>query len=104
MASRLRQGYDGQGESEGQNNERNLHMKIERSSSTRGDATTTPGGLRRLVWLLFLVAAAIASVKVDAVRAVASPRANQGRAGVGYALPANVIVVTNTNDTGPGSL
>jgi len=81
-----------------------MHMKIERSSSTRGDATITPGGLRRLVGSLFLVAAAVALVKVDAIGAVASPRANQGRSGVGNALPATTIVVTNTNDSGPGSL
>jgi len=79
-------------------------MKIERSSSTRGDATTTPGGLRSLVCSLFFIAAAVALVKVDAFGAVASPRADQGRAGVGNALPATIIVVTNTNDSGPGSL
>src|SRR4029077_16701740 len=79
-------------------------MKIERSSSTRGDATITPGGLRSLVCSLFFIAAAVALVKVDAFGAVASPRADQGRAGVGNALPATIIVVTNTNDNGPGSL
>jgi len=79
-------------------------MKIERSSSTRGDATTTPGGLRSLVCSLFFIAAAVALVKVDAFGAVASRRADQGRAGVGNALPATIIVVTNTNDSGPGSV
>ena len=48
--------------------------------------------------LLFLVAAVVV-----AVGASASPRANQGLA-AGPALPANIIVVTNTSDSGPGSL
>jgi hypothetical protein len=79
-------------------------MKIERSSSTRGDAKIAPRGLWRLVCSLFLVAAAVTLAKVDAVGAITSPRANQGRAGVGNALPAATIAVTNTNDSGPGSL
>ena len=45
-----------------------------------------------------------AAVVVAAIGAVASPRANQASVGVGTALPATVIVVTNTNDSGPGSL
>src|SRR4030095_8595719 len=39
-----------------------------------------------------------------AVGAVASPRANQGSMRLSNALPATIIVVTNTNDNGPGSL
>ena len=49
--------------------------------------------------LLFLVA-----VVVAAVGASASPRANQGSMRLSTALPTNIIVVTNTNDGGPGSL
>jgi hypothetical protein len=48
---------------------------------------------------LFLVAAVAA-----AVGAAALPRASQGLVGADTALPANIIVVTNTNDSGPGSL
>ena len=60
-----------------------LHMRIERSCPC----------------LLFLVA-----VVVAAVGASASPRANQGSMRLSTALPTNIIVVTNTNDGGPGSL
>jgi Right handed beta helix region len=49
--------------------------------------------------LLFLVA-----VVVAAMGASASPRANQTSMRFSTALPANIIVVTNTNDSGPGSL
>jgi hypothetical protein len=48
--------------------------------------------------LLFLVA-----VVVAAIEAVASPHANQRSLTVTTALPANTIVVTNINDSGPGS-
>src|SRR5262245_43894664 len=71
-------------------------MKIQTSRAIRADATITPGGLRRIICSLFVVAAAVA--------AAGSQNANQGLAGVGDAAPANVIVVTNTNDSGPGSL
>jgi Right handed beta helix region len=52
----------------------------------------TRGRLRRIFCSLFLLAAVVA-----AVGAVASPRANR-------VSPGNVITVTNTNDSGPGSL
>ena len=74
-------------------------MKIERSYRTKADATVTLGRFRRFCCLLFLVPAVIA-----AVGAVASPRTNQGSIRLSNALPANIIVVTNTNDSGPGSL
>ena len=74
-------------------------MKIERSCRIKADTTVTRGGFRRICCLLFLVAALVA-----AVGAVASPRANQALLVVGNALPANIIVVTNTNDSGSGSL
>ena len=61
--------------------------------------TFTPSPWRRICSSLFLVAAVVA-----AVGAVASPRANQGSMRLSTALPANIIVVTNTNDNGPGSL
>src|SRR6516162_8450169 len=54
--------------------------------------------LRRLSCSLFFISAVVA-----AVGAVASPGANQGLVGVSNALPAT-IVVTNINDSGPGSL
>lgn len=54
---------------------------------------------RRIFCLLFLVAAVVA-----AVGAVGSPRVNQGSMRLSPAAPANIIVVTNTNDSGPGSL
>ena len=72
-------------------------MKIERSC--RYSRYENPAGLRRIVCSLFLVAAVVA-----AVGAVASSRANQGSMRLSNALPANIIVVTNTNDSGPGSL
>lgn len=50
-------------------------------------------------WLLFLLAAVVA-----AVGAFASARANQGSMKRGSVLPASIIVVTNTNDSGAGSL
>ena len=74
-------------------------MKIERSYRTKADAAVTRRGVRSICCLLFLVAAVVA-----AVGAVASPRANQGLLAVSSASPANIIVVTNTNDSGPGSL
>jgi hypothetical protein len=74
-------------------------MKIERSCQIKAGATVTRGGFRRICFLLFLVAAVVA-----AVGAVASPRANQGSMRLSNALPATIIVVTNTNDNGPGSL
>jgi hypothetical protein len=48
---------------------------------------------------LFLVAVVLA-----AVAAFASARANQGAMRLSKTAPANAIVVTNTNDSGPGSL
>ena len=78
----------------------------------RAHAKKTCSRLRRVLCSLFVVAAVVA-----AVGAVASPRANQGGstflkamanpaegAKVGDVLPANIIIVTNTNDSGPGSL
>jgi hypothetical protein len=59
------------------------------------DATVRLGDFRRKCCLLFLVAA---------VEAFASLRANQGSIRVTNALPSNIIIVTNTNDSGPGSL
>src|SRR5215471_1611129 len=61
--------------------------------------TYTPSPWRGIFCSLFLVAGVIA-----AVGAVPSPRANQGSTRLRNALPANIIVVTNTNDNGPGSL
>ena len=98
-------------------------MKIEKSCATATGVKKLRVRLRRIPYLLFLVTA-VAAV----VGAFASPYANQGGstgkpgrccasvtalkamanpaegAKVGNALPANVIVVTNTNDSGPGSL
>jgi len=74
-------------------------MKIERSRATRADAKKVPGGLRHIFCFLLLVAAVVA-----AVGAVASPRANQGLGGVNNASPGGIILVTNTSDSGPGSL
>ena len=48
---------------------------------------------------LFVVAAAVA-----AVGAFASSRADQGSLSLSKVAPGNIIVVTNTNDSGPGSL
>jgi hypothetical protein len=76
-----------------------LPMKIERSSRMTTDATLTLGEFRRKCCLLFLVAAMLATVG-----AVASPHANEGLTRISDALPDNIIVVTNTNDSGPGSL
>ena len=55
--------------------------------------------MRRILCSLFLVAAVVAGVG-----AFASPRANQGSIRLSNALPDNILVVTNTNDSGPGSL
>ena len=74
-------------------------MKIERSCPTPADAKKARGGLRRFLCLSFVVAAVIA-----AVGAFASPRANQGSTRLSNASPANIIVVTTTDDSGPGSL
>ena len=74
-------------------------MKTERSCRIKANATVTRRGLRRILCLLFLVAAVIA-----AAGAVASPRANQGLMKLSNLLPANIILVTNTNDNGAGSL
>ena len=84
-------------------------MKIESLCHTPANANETSGALRRIFCSLFLVTtavalSAVALVKADAVGAVASPRANQGSMRLGNALPGNIIVVTNTNDSGPGSL
>src|SRR5262245_22724611 len=49
--------------------------------------------------LPFLIAAVVA-----AVGAFASPRASQGSLNLNKVAPANIIVVTNSNDSGPGSL
>jgi hypothetical protein len=67
-------------------------MKIERSDWIRSGARNTREGFRRIFCSLFLLAAIVV-----AVGAVASPRANQALAGT-------IIVVTNTNDSGSGSL
>ena len=74
-------------------------MKIERSCATPADAKKARGGLWRILYLSFFLAAI-----VTAVGAVASLRANQGSMRLSTAAPANIIVVTNTNDSGPGSL
>src|SRR6266478_2728539 len=84
-------------------------MKIERSCRLQ-PGIITQRGFRRICCLLFLVAAAVG--------AVPSPRANPGGSTSlkamanladgarlrDNALPASIIVVTNTNDSGPGSL
>src|SRR4029453_16337279 len=60
--------------------------------------TFTPSRSRSIFCSLFLIAAI-----VTAVGGIASSRANQGP-GTSKAFPANIIVVTNTNESGPGSL
>ena len=79
--------------------EKELAMKIERSCRIKANATDTRGGLRRIFCSLFLVTAFLATVE-----AFASLRANQGSMGLSNVLQGNIIVVTNTNDSGPGSL
>ena len=74
-------------------------MKIERSFRIPGDATITRGELRRLSYKLFLWTVAVAVVGT-----IASSRGNQGSLRLSNALPGNIILVTNTNDSGPGSL
>ena len=88
---------------------RKLHVKIKRSSRIQADAKKPRGGLRRISCSLFLVTTAVALsavtlVKADGVGAFASPRANQGSMRLINVLPGNIILVTNTNDSGPGSL
>ena len=76
----------------------------------QADAKETGGSIAaHLFCSLFLVTTAVALsavtlVKADTVGAVASPRANQGSMRLGNALPGNIIVVTNTNDSGLDSL
>jgi hypothetical protein len=65
----------------------------------RAEAAITLGVFWPISCLLFFVAAIVA-----AVGAVASSGANQGSMRVDNALQATIIVVTNTNDNGPGSL
>jgi len=88
-------------------------MKIERSCATAAGVKKVPGGQRRIPYLLFLVTAVAA-----AVGAFASPYGNQcgstslkamanlaeGAKLRDNASPASIILVTNTNDSGPGSL
>jgi hypothetical protein len=74
-------------------------MKIERSRRIKADVRVTRGRFRGICCLLFLVAAFAA-----AVGAFASSRANQESLELSNPLPATIIVVTNTNDSGPGSL
>ena len=74
-------------------------MNIERSRVIQADGKKTWWGLQRVLYSLFLVAAVVA-----AVGAVASPRANQGSMRLSTTAPASIILVTNTNDSGPGSL
>ena len=74
-------------------------MKIERSCRTTANAIATRKASRRICCLLFLFAAVVV-----AVGAFASPRADQESRTLTNASPANVIVVTNTNDNGAGSL
>ena len=75
-------------------------MKIERSCAD------TSGCERKRVedCGVFFVYCSLWRLSVAAVGAVASPRANQGSMRLSNALPVNIIVVTNTNDSGPGSL
>src|SRR5215467_6682097 len=61
----------------------NYVMKVQRRCATPADSKSS-GGLRRILCLLFLVAPVVAVV--------------------GALAPANIILVTNTNDSGPGSL
>ena len=75
-------------------------MKIERSCRTPADAKESAG---RTAAYSVAYCSFVAAV-VAAVGAFASPRANQGSMRLSNALPANIIVVTNTNDSGPGSL
>src|SRR5215472_1570534 len=59
----------------------------------------TPSPWWRILCSLVLMVSVVA-----AIGAVASPLANRGLMPVGTALPANTIIVTNINDSGPGSL
>jgi hypothetical protein len=68
--------------------------------SRTGNAKKTGQTFRRVFCSLFLIAAAV----VAGVGAVASPRDDQGLMRVSDESPANIIVVTNTNDSDPGSL
>src|SRR5262249_13031663 len=70
-------------------------MKIHRLARIQADVSRT----RRIFCSLCFAAAVVA-----AVGAVASPHVNQRSMRPSNALPANIIVVTNTNDSGPGSL
>ena len=47
---------------------------------------------------------ALAQRNTTKLRVAKLDSASKGLAEVGNALPANIIVVTNTNDSGPGSL
>lgn len=79
--------------------ERKLAMKIARSCRMKAGATDPRGRSQRICCSLFLVTAVVA-----AAGAVASPPAKQGLAKLSNLLPANIILVTNTNDNGAGSL
>jgi hypothetical protein len=84
-------------------------MKIEKSCATAAGVKKLRVGLRRILCLLVLVAAVVAAVGAFAsprLPAVASAQAgaNQGSMRLSAAAPANIILVTNTNDSGPGSL
>ena len=84
-------------------------MKIEGFCSIPANAKETGGALRCIFCSLFLVTtaaalSAVALVKADAIGAVGSPRANQASLARGNAFPANIILVTNTDDSGAGSL
>src|SRR5262249_843671 len=74
-------------------------MKTKRSCRIQPDPKITRRRLRPLFCLLCIAAAVLATVG-----AVASPRVNQRSMRPSTPLPANIIVVTNTNDSGPGSL
>ena len=79
---------------EGQNKQNSV-MKIDASRKAPADAKIPRLGLRRVMCSLFLVGAAVA---------IGSPRANPESMRLNNTLPGNIIVVTNTNDSGPGSL
>lgn len=88
---------------------RKERLRREESRGTRADMTMTLGRFRRVFCSFFFMAAAVvlsvaASVRMDAARVVISPRAKERSMRVNDPLPTNIIVVTNTNDSGSGSL
>lgn len=74
-------------------------MKIVRLRRITTDATKTPRRLARVFCSVCFLAAFVA-----AFGAFGSARGNQGPIRFGNVMGAKIIIVTNTNDSGPGSL